>query len=68
MTRHEARVLMIRVLMNDLMDSIDEYEKEEKRSPEICNGNFMNPNHGKCALKRKITTLRNELLNYEKVL
>lgn len=30
--------------------------------------NYMDKNHGKCALQRKITMLRQELLNLERVL
>jgi len=32
------------------------------------NGNWMDKNHGKTAIKRKITLLRQELLNLERML
>lgn len=41
---------------------------KEKDGDMYFNDNYMNKNHGKYALKRKITLLRQELLNLEKML
>lgn len=43
-------------------------EIKEKDGDMYFNDNYMNKNHGKHALKRKITLLRQELLNLEKML
>lgn len=45
----------------------EDYEKSPEK-PYYANGNYMNKNHGKVALKRKITYLRQELLNLERML
>lgn len=59
----------------DLITSIEEYEKAEKKREErmktekwCFSENYMNKDHGKYAIKRKIILLRQELMKYAKSL
>ena len=68
------KLTFIEFLFKDLLENAkihikneEDYEKDKKR----CywnNLNFANKNHGKTALKRKITYLRQELLNFERMI
>ena len=55
-------------------DHKENYEKDRKKYKEgkvhcyPSNWNYMDKNHGKVAIKRKITYLRQELLNLERML
>ena len=76
----KEKLIFIEFLFKDLMKNAkihvkneEDYEKkwEKYKKGEIsypCNPNFMNKDHGKVALKRKITYLRQELLNLERML
>ena len=44
------------------------YKEETKKRNSWYSENYMNKNHSKTALKRKITYLRQELLNLERML
>lgn len=54
------------VLMDDLKKNVKLYLANGGNSFE--DGNYMNKNHGKTALLRKITLLRQELLNLERMI
>lgn len=59
----------VEMLANCLFKETAVYIKnKEKNEGKWYDGNFMDRNHGKYALKRKIVMLRNELLNLEKML
>lgn len=66
----------ITMLFMNLKESCEAHMNNEKKLMDkpkeqryyISSGNYLNKNHGKCALKRKITMLRQELLNLEKML
>jgi len=77
----KEKLTFIELLFKDLLNNFNEYlgykkiyEKEwkehlEGRFPYYPHDvNFMNKNHGKVALRRKITYLRQELLNLERML
>lgn len=77
----KEKLIFIEFMFKDLMENFkihvgfkEIYEEEKKKhmKGELSywpyNSNFMNKNHGKVALKRKITFLRQELLNLEKML
>jgi hypothetical protein len=77
----KEKLTLIELLFKDLLKNFTEYlgykkvyEKEWKDHLEgrtdyyPYDGNYMNKNHGKVALKRKITFLRQELLNLERML
>lgn len=54
------------VLMDDLKKNVKLFLANGGNSFE--DGNYMNKNHGKTALLRKITLLRQELLNLERMI
>lgn len=54
------------VLMDDLKKNVKLYLANGGNSFE--DGNYMNKNHSKTALLRKITLLRQELLNLERMI
>lgn len=61
----------IQLLFNDLLKSTKIHIKNVEKAKGAGNyfsANYMNKNHGKVALKRKITYLRRELLNLERML
>lgn len=77
----KEKLTLVELLFNDLLKNFNEhircreiYKKEYKQRIEgtlpyyPCDNNSMNKNHGKVALKRKITLLRQELLNLERML
>lgn len=61
----------IQLLFNDLVRNAKIHIKNAEKAKSAGNyfsANYMNKNHGKVALKRKITYLRQELLNLERML
>lgn len=71
MNKLKAQADFVEALFVNLILSVREYMKNEKESsPEsrYYNKNYMNRNCGKYALKRKITALRQELLNLERMI
>lgn len=69
----KAQVDFVDALFINFLLSVKEHmenEKEKKASKDrFCVGkNYMNKNCGKVALKRKITLIRQELLNLEKLI
>lgn len=77
----KEKLTFVELLFNDLLKNFNEhircreiYKKEYKQRIKgtlpyyPCDNNSMNKNHGKVALKRKITLLRQELLNLERML
>lgn len=77
----KEKLTLVELLFKDLLVNFKEhielkdvYEKERKQhiKGELpyypYDSNFMNKNHGKVALRRKITLLRQELLNLERML
>lgn len=71
MNKLKAQADFVEALFLNLILSVKEHiENDEESSPESLwyNRNYMNRNCGKYALKRKITALRQELLNLERML
>ena len=68
MKEMKSQLDFVEALFVNFMLSAKEYMKNEKENPGLCNKNYMNKNCGKYALKRKITLIRQELLNLEKLL
>lgn len=67
----KEKLTFIEFLFKDLRKNFKIYiENEEKAEKKGAwwTENYMNKNHGKVALKRKITYLRQELLNLERML
>ena len=69
----KSQVDFVYALFNNLLLSLKEHmdnEKEARRQSTRFyeNKNYMNKNCGKYALKRKITLIRQELLNLEKMI
>ena len=77
----KEKLIFIEILCKDLMKNAkihvkneEDYEKTWKKykngelSNYPYNPNFMSKDHGKTALKRKITYLRQEFLNLERML
>lgn len=59
----------IELLFENFKKNMEKYIEIRKNDDSCyCSENYMNKNHGKTVLKRKITTLRQELLNLEKML
>ena len=58
----------VKLLMGNLAEEMAVYIKNREKDGRWSTQNYMNKNHGKYALKRKITLLRQELLNLEKML
>lgn len=58
----------VKMLFDNFKQELSTYIVIEEKYHTYCNANYMNKNHGKYALKRKITMLRQELLNLEKML
>lgn len=66
----EEKVKFITFLFEDLRKNMEKHMKNRKKSPEnsyYCSESYGNKDHGKAALKRKITYLRQELLNLERM-
>ena len=67
----KEKLTFIELLFKDLLKNLKIYMKNEEDANKInkfCWANYGNKNHGKYALKRKITYLRQELLNLERML
>ena len=64
----KSQVDFVEALFVNFMLSVKEHMKNEKENSGYFNGNYMNKNCGKVALKRKITLVRQELLNLEKMI
>ena len=58
----------VKMLFVNLAEETAIHIKINETDIRFANDNYMNKNHGKHALKRKITLLRQELLNLEKML
>lgn len=58
----------VKMLFSNLAEEMAIHIKIREKDGRFVNDNYMNKNHGKHALKRKITMLRQELLNLEKML
>lgn len=63
-----AQTEFVEALFVNFILSMKEHNKNNKENYSYLNKNFMNKNCGKYALKRKITLLRQELLNLEKMI
>lgn len=59
------QIQLITLLFEDLNENLMLFRANGGHS--IGNGNWMDKNHGKYAIKRKITMLRQELLNLERM-
>lgn len=68
MRRMDEQLRFIEALYVNFITNAKRHTKIEKESKSSYNDNYMNKNHGKVALKRKITVLRQELLNLEKMI
>ena len=68
MRRMDEQLRFIEALYVKFITNAKRHIKIEKESKSSYNDNYMNKNHGKVALKRKITVLRQELLNLEKMI
>lgn len=67
----KEKLTFIELLFKDLIKNAKIYHVNVEKSKGLGNyftENYMNKNHGKVALKRKITFLRQELLNLERML
>ena len=67
----KEKLTFVEFLFKDLLKNFKIYIKnveEAKGAGNYFTSNYMNKNHGKVALKRKITYLRQELLNLERML
>lgn len=65
----EKQFIFVEMLFNDLKKNIQKNLKNKKDAKKGYPwGNYMNRDCGKVALKRKITYLRQELLNLEKMI
>lgn len=66
LSKENERILFLQVLFGDLMSSVVVFTANGGH--DIRNANYGNKNHGKTAIKRKITLLRQELLNLERMI
>ena len=65
----ENQLKFVEILFENFMKNAKKHIKIKKESGGgFCSENYMNKDHGKVALKRKITLLRQELMNLEKML
>ena len=62
----EALIINFMLSMKEHMEN--EKEKKDSKDRFYVGKNYMNKNCGKVALKRKITLIRQELLNLEKMI
>lgn len=62
----KAQMIFISNIYESLRKSVKQY-LENGGNPYL-GGNYMNKNHGPTAIKRKITMLRQELLNLERMI
>lgn len=66
-TEAKKQLLYIRGIYYSLCESADIYCTEVEKYPENWVFCYMSKNHSKTAIKRKITMLRQELLNLERM-
>lgn len=67
----KEKLTFVEFLFKDLVKNFKihvENEEKAKKTGAWLSANYMDKNHGKVALKRKITYLRQELLNLERML
>ena len=65
----KKQVDFVEMLFSDFLKNMRKHiEICNKEGDKVWNGNYMNKNHGRTALLRKITALRQELLNLEKMI
>lgn len=65
----EHQLKFVELLFVNFLNNMEKHIKIKKESGgNYWTKNYMNREHGKVALKRKITLLRQELLNLEKML
>lgn len=67
MNELKAQASFVEALFVNFMISVKEHMENAKEKGYF-NKNYMNKNCGKVALKRKITMIRQELLNLEKLI
>ena len=70
MKKLKAQTDFVEALFINFRLSMNEHIKENETPKSLYGGSatYMNPNFGKTALKRKITLIRRELLNLEKMI
>ena len=66
LSKENEQFLFLQCLFGDLIDSVVAFAANGGH--DIRNANYGNKNHGKTAIKRKITLLRQELLNLERMI
>lgn len=64
----DNQLRFVKYLFEDLMKNFKVHIDNHKNGTGYWSANFMNKNCGKSALKRKITMIRQELLNLERML
>ena len=64
----KKQLQFVELLFEDLRKNVRTYIEFSANNADWWEKNFMNADHGKTALKRKITYLRRELLNLERML
>lgn len=64
----EKQLKFVEGLFENLRKNTEEHIKNKKVDGSCWNKSYMNKDHGKFALKRKIIFLRQELLNLEKMI
>ena len=62
------QLAIVQCLFESLMENFKIHVLNNSMNEHWGNGNYMNKNCGKVALKRKITLIRQELLNLEQML
>lgn len=64
----DNQLRFVKYLFEDLMKNFEVHIENHKKGTVYWSKNFMNRNCGKYVLKRKITMIRQELLNLERML
>lgn len=65
----EDQIALIDLMFKNIKRNAKQYSANiRKDGTSYLNGNYMNKNHGKYALKRKIILLRQELKNLERMI
>lgn len=64
----DNQLRFVKYLFEDLMKNFKVHIENRKNGTVYWSANYMNKNCGKYVLKRKITSLRQELLNLERML
>ena len=64
----KSQTEFVEALFVNFILAMKDHNKHNAANDSLYNENYMNKNCGKYALKRKITMLRQELLNLEKML